>query len=355
MKVVLDNIIFSLQKAGGISGAWAKIVKQLLTRTDLSLCFIERRDALDNLYRQALDIPAELILPQRTMPLALDRYLPVYVESEGPFIFHSSYYRHCVSAWATNVITLHDFIYEQSHSHSLPARWIHALQKGKAIREAQGIVAVSDETLRSLKALYDIRGDGVLLQMTGNPVVCEPVCNSRLQCHRKDYVLYVGDRAPYKNFSLAACAAVMAGHPFVVAGAELTRSEVRFLAQIKVDYKAVVYPSENLLSELYSEAFCLIYPSKFEGFGIPIIEAQAHRCPVIIGPCEVCRQTSGGAALVSAEFTATAFAECVKELDKQGLYERLSALGVDNVTRFDTMRLAEDYVALYRALVDKFW
>jgi len=355
MKVVLDNIIFSLQRAGGISGAWAKIVEQLLSRSDLSLCFVERHDALANLHRQALDIPSELILPQRPVPLALDRYLPVRVAFAEPFIFHSSYYRLCGSASATNVITLHDFIYEQAGCHSFLARMVHSHQKGKAIRGAQGIVTVSNATLRSLNSLYNLRGDGVLLKKIGNPVVCKPHCSVPPQSVHKDYVLYVGGRAAYKNFHLAARSAVMAGRPLVVAGAGLTRSETLFLTKLKVDYRVVAYPSESVLSGLYSEAFCLVYPSSFEGFGIPVIEAQAHGCPVIIGPCDACRQTAGRAALVSERFCSAAFAECIKELDVPGKREQLSILGIENVARFDALRLADDHVWFYSALVDKFW
>lgn len=154
MRIVLDNIIFSLQKAGGISGAWAILVRELLKRAGLDIRFLEREDARGNIFRSGLHIPSSHIIPAKRLPLALDRYMPVRLRGDAPFIFHSSYYRTCTSPLARNVVTLHDFIYEEAGVHPPLARLVHSRQKNSALRHARAIVAVSHTTGNKLQERF---------------------------------------------------------------------------------------------------------------------------------------------------------------------------------------------------------
>lgn len=147
--VYLDNIIFSLQRTGGISIVWYELLKRLLSSPMADrIRFLEYPNAETNLFRRQLDLPTSQIIRQPLACCAVQRYLNPHVKAGGKFIFHSSYYRTCPSAKAINVTTVHDFIYE--HFMHGVKKQLHCLQKHRAIRRADHIVCISEHTRRDL-------------------------------------------------------------------------------------------------------------------------------------------------------------------------------------------------------------
>lgn len=351
MRIILDNIIFSLQKAGGISGAWAILVRELLGRPDLDIMFLEREDASRNLFRAGLHIPASRIITPKRLPLLADRYMPVRLGGDAPFIFHSSYYRTCASPLARNVVTLHDFIYEEAGTHPLPARKVHSWQKNRALRHAAAVIAVSDTTRRKL---YD-RFPAVRAEVIPNPAVCVPASDATPPVDGDaGYVLFVGGRDTYKNFPAAVQAVAEAGLTLHIAGAPLTPAEQKLVGDCLPDSRVevTVYPDTPTLSRLYSQALCLLYPSSQEGFGIPVIEAQAHNCPVIIGPCPACMETAAGAALITEDYTPGAIARALDTLTKDpARRQALNKAAGRNQLRYQPARIARAHLRLYQILL----
>lgn len=352
MRIVLDNIIFSLQKAGGISGAWAILVRELLKRPGLDIRFLEREDARGNIFRSGLHIPSSRIITAKRLPLALDRYMPVRLRGDAPFVFHSSYYRTCTSSLARNVVTLHDFIYEEAGVHPPLAKSVHSWQKSRALRHASAIAAVSHTTRSKLQDRFP----GMHATVIPNPAVCAPCTFTRDTSPREDgYVLFVGGRDSYKNFPAALRVTVSSGLAMRIAGAPLTDSEKRLIGTLPgtADIKAIPFPDRKSLSALYAGALCLLYPSAHEGFGIPVVEAQSHGCPVLIGPCAACMETAGEGAVVADNFTEEAFASALARLaSDQSLRRDLAARGYENILRFDPSALATAYLDLYKDLLD---
>lgn len=352
MKLILDNIIFSLQKAGGISGAWAMLINEYLKRPELNCFFIERADAIGNIFRQDLNIPSSRILTTTHLPLVADRYMPLHLREDADFIFHSSYYRYCPLPFAKNVVTLHDFIYEKAKNHSLIARKIHSWQKRKAIANADAIVCVSHATQQDFQSRFKYIEKET--NVISNAAVCRPLPHSHGDSERlkSGYVLYVGGRSGYKNFYTSVKATLISEMPLVVAGSPLNHHERRFLASLtpRLDYRVVCHPDRRELSQLYKNAFCLLYPTSFEGFGIPILEAQAHDCPVIISNCEACIETAGDGALTSLSVSAESLADKINLLKQSNIRAKVISRGRDNVTQFSWETIANDYIQLYSKL-----
>ena len=136
MDLIFDNIIFSLQKAGGISVVWTELLKRVLKDPSLNACFIEEPN--HNIFRKSLEISENLILknPPSLFPLTLRRYLNPQINKEG--IFHSSYYRTVTNHNVINITTVHDFTYEYFRS-GIP-KLIHSNQKGNAIQNSKKII-----------------------------------------------------------------------------------------------------------------------------------------------------------------------------------------------------------------------
>lgn len=351
MKVVFDNMIYSLQRAGGISGVWTELISRLMAHPGIDAMFVEHPSARRNIFRSRLSIPPERIIPERRLPAAVGRWLaPDLPESREPFIFHSPYYRTASpESGALNVITVHDFIYETQRVGSPLARKLHSRLMHRALGRSAAVACVSRATADDLAALY---GNAVIPAVIPNAPVCtpgQPPCTAR---GRK--LLYVGSRAPYKRFGLAVEAAAMLGRTLVVAGAPLSFAERRMTARLGVRVEPAVYPSGDILASLYSAAAALIYPSAAEGFGIPVVEAQAWGCPVVAVDAPWLRSVAApGSVMAVCRPVARAIAGAVTSLGDTALRTALVEAGHKNAARYSWRRAADDYFNIYRSLIGR--
>ena len=115
MRIILDNIIFSLQKSGGISIVWQELIKGILRNPIFSIYCVEYT-VKGNIFRDKIHVPLNRIFHRSSCLLSIKRYFDVKIKDKEPFIFHSSYYRICSNKKAINVTTVHDFTYEYYYS-----------------------------------------------------------------------------------------------------------------------------------------------------------------------------------------------------------------------------------------------
>ena len=109
-------------------------------------------------------------------------------------------------------------------------------------------------------------------------------------------------------------------------------------------------PSEDLLEALYNRAFAFLFPSRFEGFGWPVIEAQACGCPVLCSASEPVPEIAGEGAFIRDVDDEEGFANDVLKLTNSTERSRLVEKGFENVKRFTTERMIEEYVKIYAEL-----
>ncbi len=358
MKVIFDNIIFSLQRAGGISGMWAALVSRLMDAPGVEPWFIERPSAAANIFRRALSIPASRILPDSRFPTAASRWLPPRVPfPDGPFIFHSSYYRTAPeSSGAINVTTLHDFTYERLRLGSTLARALHSRQKLAALRRSAATACVSAATAADLRRFAP--GIGGRVEVICNAPLCTPAAspapggNLPPEARPAAPLLFVGSREPYKRFYLAVAAAAMLHRPLIVAGAPLSVSERAMVRRSGAVLESVIHPSADHLSALYSRAGALLYLSEAEGFGIPVVEAQAHGCPVVTVAAPwlfyVAAPESVAFAVEARPYTVAA---AVRRLDDPDFALSRITAGYKNAARYSWQRAAGQYLSLYSSLI----
>ena len=112
----------------------------------------------------------------------------------------------------------------------------------------------------------------------------------------------------------------------------------------------IVSADSELLEALYNQAHALLFPSRFEGFGWPIAEAQACGCPVLCRDAAPMSDVAGGAALLRDIADEDGFAEDLLRLRDPATREKYRGPGLQNATRFSARRMAEQYLALYRGL-----
>jgi len=104
------------------------------------------------------------------------------------------------------------------------------------------------------------------------------------------------------------------------------------------------------LEALYNSALALLYPSRFEGFGWPVIEAQACACPVICATAEPLPEVAGEAGLFHPVDDEAGFAGDIVRLSDAAERSRWSAKSLANAKRFSTAEMINQYVAIYQRL-----
>lgn len=350
MFVLLDNIIFNLQKAGGISVVWYNLIQNLLKFSN-DISYIEYPNA-DNIFRQELNIPSSNILMKENFNSLISQFIHPKIKVDHPFIFHSSYFRTCKNPNAINVTTVHDFIYEQGNPNF--KQKIRIGLNYKAIRESDAIVCISENTKRDLfKFVPDIDPQKVSVIYNG---VSDDYTQLEECCYPeyKDFVLFVGGRQGYKNFELLISSLQQSCYKLLICGKHLTEKELKLLDQkVPNKYKFIAYPSNEELNRIYNSVYALVYPSSYEGFGIPVLEAQRAGCPVIALNASSIPEVIGKTPLLMENISERELLIKLDLLKDSNLRQKVIEDGIANSQRFSWEKMTKEYFDLYNKLLEE--
>ncbi|MFM2230263.1 MAG: hypothetical protein RL607_1521 [Bacteroidota bacterium] len=356
-KIVYDNIVFSLQKAGGISGVWRELISRTVRSEEFDCSFLEYSDANNNINRKDIFIQDYNVIVVKNIFLKVKRFLNPTFEYPSNFIFHSSYYRICNSMNAKNVTTVHDFIHERFRSRFL--LFINHIQKKRAILKSDAIICVSESTRRDLLYYFPtINIEKVFVVYNGvdrevfkkiNILMPENILSLG------KYVLFVGNRdQAYKNFNSVVRALKL--HPdlnlVLVGGGRPSKKE---MANIKKEISGRVYFLSNIcnkeLNILYNFSFALVYPSLYEGFGMPVIEAQSAGCPVIAMSSSSIPEIAGDAAILVKNGTSLELSHSIHLLKDAAIRSAYIDKGILNSMRFSWDKMANEIAGIYRKVL----
>lgn len=351
--VVFDNVTFSFQKAGGVPSVCINIMQRVINSGRYDYLCVEDEKAKENIFREQMDIPDSKIKKLPTCLRKIYRYKDITIKNDKPFIYQTSYYRISKSKNARNVVIVHDFMYELFSKPGL-ALTVHKWQKYHAIRHATRIVCISENTKQDLfRFCPDVNPNKVVVIYNGVSDDYKPLKEKTVPY--KDYFLVVGGRLGYKNFPFAVDAVSKTKKNLVICGNPLTEQE-RNLLNEKLGskrYVEVINPSNEKLNELYNSAFCLAYPSSYEGFGIPVVEAQKAGCPVIAYNASSIPEIIGDTPLLMQQLTIEEFLAKVDLLQKEGIREAVITKGLRNAERFSWDIIAQQYMALYDEVLNE--
>ncbi len=225
-----------------------------------------------------------------------------------PDVVHETYYTATerVPKNIPVVVTVHDMIHELLPEHFPPDSPVREWKR-RAIARATAIVCVSETTRRDLERFVATEGKQVrVISHGGNFSPPTPFALAKVQqlVGKDPFILFVGKRNGYKNFEYllrvyARSAFLKSSFKLVCFGAEsFTADEHARISGLLGDQRRVVHisGSDDTLFACYSRAALFVYPSLYEGFGIPILEAYAANCPVVCSDIEVFREVTSDAA-----------------------------------------------------------
>lgn len=237
------------------------------------------------------------------------------------------------------VVTVHDLSFaRQPRLMGRRDRLVFRFVVPRAVRRAARVLTVSERTKRDLVELYAVPSARIVVTPNGVDPVFRPGDGTR------DYVLSVGAIQERKNQLAALEAASLAGYALRVAGpakdpalaAELSRRGARLEGYVDVER----------LADLYRGAACLVQSSRYEGFGLPVLEAMASGTPVVAVPEPALEEVAGDAAVfVPEERLAEGIRRAIAERD------RLVAAGLDRARAFSWRATAERTLAVYREIL----
>ncbi len=277
-----------------------------------------------------------VLLPARSQELRMAWTLPRTLRRLGAALVHTQYALPFRSPCPV-VVTIHDLSFE----HGLMGRrdrLVFERVVPRAAREAARVLTVSERTKRDLVEHYGIPPERIVVTPNGVDPAFHPATQDAPAA--RPYALAVGAIQERKNQPAALAAAREAGLELVVVGpvkdervaAELREGGARLEGYVEVER----------LAELYRGAACLVQSSRYEGFGLPVVEAMASGTPVVTVPDPALVEVAGDAAVVVPEGELAAGI-------RRALEERdiLAAAGLERARAFTWDETARDTVTAY--------
>lgn len=281
----------------------------------------------------------------------------------APNVVHETYYSRLDSApkRCPTVITVYDMIHELFADKFSPRDKTSQLKK-IAIDRADHVICISESTRQDLIRLFETDTKKVSVVHLGFEKFSVVKKNGgQSPATKKPYLLYVGDRGIYKNFNgfvRAIASSKRLKNDFDIlafGGGSLTSFEVNLLSELGFQRDQVKQLSgdDKLLGKLYGGAAAFVYPSLYEGFGLPPLEAMAHNCPVISSNTSSMPEVIGDAA----EFFNPTSLDDIADAIERVVYSpsrrvELVTLGQKRLNNFSWGRCAEETLAIYGTLAN---
>lgn len=367
MRILFDHQIFSFQRYGGISRYFVQLVSQLRRNPSLeahifSPLFTNHYLAADTNICSGLAFQVPSFKGSARFCNSLNNLiLPFFCSKHRPDIFHHTYYRSVapVNNQVKQVLTVYDMIHE-IYPEYFPAADKTSSFKKYAVSRADHILCISHNTKQDLIRFYNVPEDMVTVAYLGFLSSSSSVITRTQPMYCKPFLLYVGVRSGYKNFStlLQAFAAStdLNSEYLLVAfgGGKFTQQELAYINHLGLDSSQVIHSSgsDESLSLHYSQASIFIYPSIYEGFGIPPLEAMSFGCPVACSLTSSLPEVVGSAAELFDPFSHSSIqAALFNVLDDSKKRDNLIISGYTRSKSFSWSNCALQTISAYERVL----
>lgn len=294
--------------------------------------------------------------------------LPFILKEEGIDIFHFPHFYSLFFCACKGVVTIHDLIFSIFPAEtSMPGRLYYNLMIKHSLKIAKKIIAVSHNTKRDIMNFFGIPDAKIEVIYEGidkifHPIDDRVVLENIKQKYNIDaqFILYVGLKKPHKNLSRLIRAFGLwkrSGRKgkLVIVGKEDVRYSLKPLVEEFGLNNEVVFtgyiPREDLVL-LYNAAEIFVFPSLYEGFGLPVLEAMACGKPIIASNCSSLPEIVGDCAVLINPYDIEEMANVIKVvLDDEKLKRDLSQKALDRSKFFSWSKCAEQTIDVYESVM----
>lgn len=387
MRILYDYQAFEMQTFGGISKCFCKLISNLpntcqaqigikesnnihlhesklikgLTSCRLNQSnFITKKDfkgkiRLYNLFNS--------IFPYYPTSYNINKHYSVRLLKESNYdIFHPTFFDDYFIKYLNKkpfVLTIHDMmpeLFPQYYTKNDP----QIIKKKYLAQQATAIVAVSYQTKKDIIRILDIPEKKITVIHHGGPekyhfsqLCSSPIVNA-------PFFLYVGQRNASKNFlqlvkDFSTFSKVNPKFKLICTGKYFTVDEINFINKHKMNDKIIhITANDEELKVLYTQAIAFIYPSLYEGFGMPILEAFAYGCPVLLNNTSCFPEVAGNAAIYfTSNKNYSNIAEKLTEISKYNNEQRKSLIekGYQQLNKYSWNKAANELYQLYSSIV----
>lgn len=385
MKILYDNSAYDMQTHGGVSRCMWELCSHMTNDVDYQIGVIET----DNVYLQENGFPQRGTLYRNFISRKnfigkrvlykfyynavyneckkidcwpqINRLYSIQLLKKGNYdVFHPTFFDDYFLKYIGKkpfVLTLHDMIpelYPQYYRRDDP----QILLKQTLVPKATHIIAVSEQTKMDAMRILNIAEDRISVIYHGvNEKAYIPYKNPQYDF---PYILYVGERHLYKNFTQLLLAALPVLKKYkdlriVCTGKPFSSEERFFFEALGIAHRLqhIFVKDECSLLDLYHNAITFVYPSEYEGFGIPILESYKAGCPVMLSRASCFPEIARDAAIYfKINKDESDFAEKFEELYTLSTNERMNLIEkqYERLKDFSWTKSAKHLVDIYKKI-----
>lgn len=353
MKILFDHQIFRLFY-GGASKYFAMMINSLPKDTwEIASMFTSNEYIREKRLKKTVPY---LFKGQALLYDYINRPITMMKLCRGNYdVFHQTDYgTYCLDYLGSRpmVTTYHD-----SNLSTIDPHPEIVTRQALSIKRADAIICVSENTRKDMLNLFNVDEHKAHVIYHG----IETPDMSTLPSERivkEPYILYVGRRSAYKNFKRFAIAfsklsKTYDGIKLVCTSRPFNKEEIEIFAKLGISNKVVhISASEQMMQCLYRDALFFVFPSLYEGFGMPILEAWSCHCPVLLSNTSCFPEIAGEAGLYFEPTSVDDIHDAMsRAIDNGDIRKSLIAKGNERVKAFSWQRCADKHMKVYKSLV----
>jgi len=366
MKILYDYNAFSIQEYGGISRYYTELNNVLFNKPGIDNKIIAPIHKNIHLKKNKSNLKLNVYL--KTYPKYSSSIIKKYnfytsnllINIIKPDVLHQTYYSNETYKLNTKtklVITVYDLIHEIFYKDfGLKEDY---RPKTNSLLNADLIICISNNTKKDLMRFYNIQESKIRVIHLGCTNFDLNRAIDRKLVTNDPYILFVGSRKRYKNFHnllLAYSKSSKLSQDLKIicfGGGKFNTAELNFFNDLKIKEDSLIQLNgdDKFLSMLYKKAEAFIFPSLYEGFGLPTLESMKNKCPAILSNHDTLREVAGDAGIYFDPLDPDSICQRIEEVVySDSLKQKLIDRGIEHVKKFTWEKCADKTEEIYNEL-----